>query len=275
MGAKDVILTRYRLKNDSPMPKKFHIMRRFLLPILILLLGSATAEAAGNVTVDRGPAEKFLDIDVHVLVGGSYMTENYTSSYPEISDLNTSMRPAFGVGVGARFNIRNFLGLGTELNFTRNGFSMDMAVVGSGGQSVSNVFQRNTYYKMDIPVYVSFIFNLSQAVRWNVDGGLYYAYGLAGKQKNTIYDTRSNELGQLMMSVTPYEADFYKDSKAFINSYDRGDIGLHLATGLTFSKHFKVGIRAHIGMSNLAHSTGIVKPDSHTMDFMATLGWQF
>ena len=78
-----------------------------------------------------------------------------------------------------------------------------------------------------------------------------------------------------MMSVTPYEADFYKDSRGFINSYDRGDIGLHLATGLTFSKHFKVGVRAHVGMSDLAHSTGIVKPDSHTMDFMATLGWQF
>lgn len=241
----------------------------------MLLLGSVVAKASDPVMVDRGRAARFIDIDVHVMAGGSYMTENYMSCYPEMSDLNTSMRPSFGVGVGARFNIRGFLGLGTELNFTRNGFNMDMAVIGSSGQSVSNVFQRNTYYKVDIPVYVTFLFNLSRTVRWNVDGGMYYAYGLSGKQKNTIYDTRSNDLGQLMMSVTPYDADFYKDSRAFINSYDRGDIGLHLATGLTFSGHLKVGVSARIGMSNLANSTGLVKPESHTMDFMATLGWQF
>ena len=240
-----------------------------------MLLCTVTANASQPEMIDRSRPERFLDIDVHVMVGGSYMTENYVSCYPEISDLNTSMRPAFGVGVGARFNIRSYLGLGTELNFTRNGFGMDMAVIGRGGQSVSNVFQRNTYYKVDIPLYVSFIFNLSKEVRWNVDAGMYYAYGLGGKQKNTIYDTRTNELGQLMMSVTPYEADFYKDTRAFINSYDRGDIGLHLATGLTFSRHLKVGVRAHIGMSNLAYSTGLVRPNSHTLDFMAMVGWQF
>lgn len=249
-------------------------MRRFILPIL-LFFAAVTSQASEPKMVDRGRPAKFLDIYVHVMAGGSYMTENYTSCFPEISDLNTSMRPAYGAGVGARFNIRSFLGLGTELNFTRNGFGMDMAVIGRGAQSVSNVFQSNTYYKVDIPLYVTFIFNLSQAVRWNVDGGLYYAYGIGGKQKNTIYDTRTNDLGQLMMSVTPYEADFYKDSRAFINSYDRGDIGLYLATGLTFSNHLKVGIRAHIGMSNLAYSTGIVRPNTHTMDFMAMVGWQF
>lgn len=255
--------------------KKVMTMHKILLPILVILLGGSVAKASGPEMVDRGRAEKFLDIDVHLLAGGSYMTENYTTCYPDISDLNTSMRPAFGAGVGARFNIRNYIGLGTEINFTSNGFNMDMAVVGSGGQSVSNVFQRNTYYKVDFPVYVTFLFNLSDAVRWNVDGGVYYGYGIAGKQKSTIYDTRSNELGQLMMSVTQYNADFYKDHRAFINSYDRGDIGLHLATGLTFSGHLRVGIRAHIGMSNLANSIGLVRPDSHTMDFMATVGWQF
>lgn len=227
------------------------------------------------VTLEHGRPADFINLDVRIMTGGSYMTENYTSCYPEISDINTSMRPSFGAGVGARFNIRRFLGLGTELNFTRNAFNVDMGVVGYGGRSVSNVFQRNTYYKVDIPVYVSLIFNLAGVAKWNIDTGLYYAYGISGKQKNTIYDTRSNELGQVMMSVTPYTADFYNDSKAFINSYDRGDIGVHLATGLTFSNHFKVGVRAHFGMSNPAKSTGLVRPNCHTMEFLACVGWQF
>ena len=144
--------------------KKVMTMHKILLPILVILFGGSVAKASGPEMVDRGRAEKFLDIDVHLLAGGSYMTENYTTCYPDISDLNTSMRPAFGAGVGARFNIRNFIGLGTEINFTSNGFNMDMAVIGSGGQSVSNVFQRNTYYKVDFPVYVTFLFNLSDAV---------------------------------------------------------------------------------------------------------------
>ena len=150
-----------------------------------------------------------------------------------------------------------------------------MAVVGSDRNSVSNVFQRNSYYKVDLPVYLTFMFNLSGTVKWNVDAGMYYSYGTGGKQKNTIYDTRANELGQLMMSVTNYKADFYNDSRAFINSYHRRDIGIHLATGLTFGGHLKVGVRAHIGCSNIAYSTGIVKPSSHTLDFLGLVGWQF
>ena len=240
-----------------------------------MAFASMPVRAEGHVTVDKSRPDDFIDFDVHALVGGSYIMENYVSCYPEISDLNAGMGAAFGVGAGVRFNIRGYLGLGTELNFTRNAAKMDMAVVGSDRNSVSNVFQRNSYYKVDLPVYLTFMFNLSGTVKWNVDAGMYYSYGTGGKQKNTIYDTRANELGQLMMSVTNYKADFYNDSRAFINSYHRRDIGIHLATGLTFGGHLKVGVRAHIGCSNIAYSTGIVKPSSHTLDFLGLVGWQF
>lgn len=249
------------------------MIRRLLLPVLMILVNCFTASADDDATVDAVQSKNFLNIEVHALIGGSYMTDNYPSCYPEISDLNTTLGPAAGIGVGAQFNLTRTIGLGTELNFTRNSFKMDMAVVGP--QSVSNVFQRNTYYKLDIPVYIRLNFDLACDVVWNVDGGLYYIYGLEGKQRSNIYDTRSNDLGQLMLSMTPIRADFYNDTDAFINSYDRGDIGLHLASGLTFREHFCIGIQAHIGFSNVAHSTGLVKPDMHTMDFRATVGWRF
>ena len=249
-------------------------MRRISLVISLLLTLCLPAWSARPM-VDYGKPDGFIDIYGQLLVGGSYITENYRSCYSEISDINSSMRPAFGLGVGARFNIRAFLGLGTELNFSRNGYNLDMAVVGDGDRSVSNVFQRNHFYKLDIPVFMSVIFNLSQSVKWNVDAGMYYAYGISGKQKNTIYNTRVNELEQLMMSVTPYEADFYNDKNAFINSYRRGDIGIHLATGLTFSSHLRIGVRSQFGFSNISNSIGIVKPSAHNLSFMAVVGWQF
>ena len=248
------------------------MIRRLLLPALIML-ASFIPVYADDVAADIVRQDNFLEIDVHALVGCSYMTENYISCYPEISDLNTSAGVSFGVGVGALFNINRLIGLGTELNFMRNAFKMDMAAVGP--QSVSNVFQRNTYYKIDFPVYVRWKFDLARNVVWNVDGGLYYTYGLGGKQKCNIYDTRTNDLGQLMLSMTPISADFYKDSKAFINSYDRSDIGLHAATGLTFRSHLSIGVRAHVGFKNVAHSIGLVRPNMHTMDFRACVGWRF
>ncbi|WP_305155044.1 hypothetical protein, partial [uncultured Duncaniella sp.] len=82
-------------------------------------------------------------------------------------------------------------------------------------------------------------------------------------------------LGQLIMSVSNFKADFYNDSKGFINSYNRSDMGLHLATGLTFGGHLRIGARVHIGFSNIANSTGIVKPTCHArfsrVDRMAVL----
>lgn len=238
---------------------------RVLASTLLLLL------CTSGISAQR----PLFNLYTHVLIGGSYLTENYRKCFSEISDLNTVMGPACGVGVGARFNIRPFLGLGTELNFTRNFDKMDIAVVGDDNRSVSNVFQRNVYWRLDFPVYMSYINRLGAKVEWNIDAGLYYAYGTGGSQKNNIYHTTANDLGQLMMSMTSYDTGFYNDPKAFINYYRRGDIGLHLATGLTFSGHLRVGARAHIGMSNAARTTGLVRPASHNMDFMAMLGWMF
>lgn len=243
--------------------------RRFaILPLL-------TAVLLGVFTQGASAAEPLFNLYVQGLLGGSYLTENYRKCFSEISDLNTVMGPAGGVGVGLRFNIRPSLGLGTELNFTRNSDKMDMAVVGEDNRSVSNVFQRNTYWRMDFPVYLSYIARLGGKVAWNADAGLYYAYGTGGSQKNNIYHTRANELGQLMMSVSSYDTGFYNDHRAFINYYRRGDIGVHLATGLTFMNHLRVGVRTHIGLSNAARTDSPVRPSSHNMDFLATVGWMF
>lgn len=252
-------------------------MRKTTLALILIFTSVFTLRgAAPGPDYDESVSSlSLLNLDVHLLVGGSYITENYRSCYPQISDINTVTGPAWGLGVGARFNIRPFLGLGTELNFTRNSDKMDLAVVGTDNTSVSNVFQRNTYWKLDFPVYLTYISKLANSVSWNVDAGIYYSYGTGGSQKNNIYHTSSNDLGQLMMVVTSLNTGFYNDYNAFIISYRRGDLGLHLATGLTFANHLKLGLRTHIGCQNTARSTGIVRPKSHNIDFLAMLGWQF
>lgn len=245
------------------------ISKRFAIFSLLaaLLLGVSAQSVRAS--------QPLFNLYVQGMLGGSYLTENYRKCFSEISDLNTVMGTAGGVGVGLRFNIHPGVGLGTELNFVRNSEKMDMAVVGANNHSVSNVFQRNTYWRLDVPVYLSYIARLGGKVEWNADAGLYYAYGTGGSQKNNIYHTQANELGQLIMSVSTYNTGFYNDRQAFINYYRRGDIGLHLATGLTFMRHLRIGVRAHLGFTNAARADSPVCPTSHNLDFLASVGWMF
>ncbi|MDE6359356.1 MAG: PorT family protein [Duncaniella sp.] len=245
------------------------VMAAFAMPVSIF------SQCRGGGGAVCGPAGiRFLEVDAHILVGGSYVTENYMSCFPEISDLNAGMGLAVGAGLGVKFNLTRTLGLGTGFNYVRNRGTLDMAVTGEGAASISNVFQTNTYYAVDFPVYLSYAPYIASGVRWNFDFGLFYSYGVRGKQKNTIYDAKTNDLGQLMTSKTYLETDYYKDG-AFINSFKRADIGLHLATGITFFHHLKLGVRTHIGFKNVAKSTGLRHPSSHNLSFMAMAGWVF
>lgn len=217
---------------------------------------------------------RLLDIDFHAMVGGSYVTENYMDCFPEISDINTNMGVAYGLGIGVKFNLSRKIGLGTGINIVRNRGTIDLAVGGQEAGSISNVFQRNTYYAFDFPVYISYSPRIAEGLRWNFDIGMYYSYGVKGTQKNTIYDAKTNELGQLMTTRTVLKTGFYNDT-AFINGFRRGDIGLHLATGITVLEHLKLGIRGHFGLKNVARTAGIKDPSCHNLSFMAVAGWVF
>lgn len=240
------------------------------------IITGAVAIAASLCTASAQESpERFININLHLLGGASYVTNNYVTCFPEVSDINSSMGPAFGAGAEVTCRVGRRFALGTGLNFVRNSRRMDMAVAGGGKPSVSNVFQRNIYYALEFPIFLRWEVKIAPSVRWNIDGGLYYAYGTGGKQKNIIYDAKVNDLGQLMMTRTQLDAGYYADDNAFVNSYRRGDLGLHIATGLTFRSHLTVGVRSHIGFKDVARSTGLVNPSAHNIDLMALVGWTF
>lgn len=250
-------------------------MKKQSLTISLLALFLLLPFASRAQLIDYGKPAKFLDIEAHLLFGGSYVTNNYLDCYSEISDLNSSMGKAWGLGAGVKFNISSFISLGTEFNYLRNSGKMDMAVTSEGKPNVSNVFLKNTYREIDIPIFISFNFNLASNIRWNVDGGFYLDFATSGKQKATIYNATVNDLGQLTTSVTHQKTDYYDNDKAFLNSYRTFDSGLHLATGLTFIEKISIGVRGQFGLRNVAQSNGIVKPSSHNIKLFATVGYHF
>lgn len=225
--------------------------------------------------INHSPAKEFVRFNAHVGVGNSFVTENYESVFPSISDLSLGSGWAFMVGATAEFSIRDYLAIGTELNILIDNYTADMIIHSEGSQSVSNVFLKNHYYYLNFPIYASVKMNLASTVRWNIDAGLYYSYGLGGHQRQTIYNAVVNDLGQQILSSYTIRTHYFKDADSFINAATRSDIGLHLATGLTFSEHYSIGVRTQIGFKNVAYTVGLNNPNIHNFSFLATAGYFF
>lgn len=226
--------------------------------------------------IDHGPASRFLTLDAHALIGGVEVLQNYGSTFPEISELDVSMSTALGVGMGAEMSFSDFLSLGLQGNFLINNYRVNMAVANDAGPSMTNCFVRNHFYTFNFPVYLSTHYNLGEVVRWNVDLGMYYSYGVGGSQKATLYNARVNDLGQLVTSLTHQDNRYFNSREALLTSSYRSDIGLHVATGFTFSQLIKFSIATQIGFKNVSHVyNGVQRPNLHNFNFLCSLGWCF
>ncbi len=227
--------------------------------------------------IDFGPAPDFIDVEARVMGGGSVITENYMGCFPEITEMNTSAGLTAGAGLSAVFGIRDWLGIGTELNLLSQRYRADMAVSNEEATSVSNIFLRNNTLVANIPVYLQFRFNIVDGVRWTVDAGLFYSYGLHGRQNQSIYSSQVNSLGQLVNNHITDKVHYYNSVSTFINSYRRADIGIHLGTSLRFSKRLSVGARLDFGLKNVAHivgNSGIICPNIHNFGYSFSIGYR-
>lgn len=248
--------------------------RRTIISLIVLISTVFAGKAEGFI--DYGPAPRFLDLEVHGIVGSSMITENYLGCFPEINQMNTSPGTSVGIGAAAVFGIRNWLGLGTEINFQRNHYRIDMAVSANDGSSISNIFLRNSASYIQIPLYMQFRFNVARNVRWRVDAGIYYAYGMSGSQRQDIYNAQVNSLGQLVSTVLSTKPGYFGDGSTFIHAFRRSDIGLHIATSIRFHR-FSVGGRINVGFKNIAYipdGRGIVTPNIHNLSYAFTVGYQ-
>ncbi len=245
----------------------------FIIALIIIALPGAPLSARGFI--DYGPADKFIDIEFHGFVGGSMITENYLSCFPELSQMNTAPGVASGAGATAVCALRDWIGIGTGIDICFNNYRIDMAASSADLSSVSNIFLRNSASYLRFPVFIRFAFNVAPTVRWRVDGGIYYAYGVGGHQKQDIYNAQVNSLGQLVSASISDRYGYFNNRNSFIHSIHRSDIGLHAATSLLF-RHFSVGATLDLGLKNVAFiydNRGIVTPNVHNFTYGVVLGY--
>lgn len=240
---------------------------------IMLSVTSMTLRADG--LVDFAPASKFIEVDVHALGGIGSVTNNYKKHFPQIQNLNVNMGESLGLGFRAVFGLKEFLGFGTALDLTMNKYNIDMAVVGTDKLSMSSMFIDNRTYYVNIPVFVSFRFKVDKSVRWAVDAGMYYAYGLGGTQKQRIYRADINAMDEIVPQVVDLKTNYFHSTSTFINGYNRGDLGLHLATYINFGPHLVVGARYQFGLKNTSRALGVVNPMIRNHYFQGSVGYRF
>lgn len=248
---------------------------RAILAMLLMTATMAMTAATKPELIDYGPARRFIEPSIHIIGGGSTILHNYRSTFGEIENLNTNMGFLIGGGGRATFGIRDFIGLTTEINFMARNYNMDMSVVGTDQSSMSAVFINSRTYSFSFPVLITFRFNVAHSVRWNVDGGMYYSYGVGGHQNQRIYVGQINELGQLIGERIDIKSDYYSSGATFQNSFRRSDWGLHFGTSLDIGPHIQVGGRVQIGLKNTSFTHGIKNPQVRNFDVTGLVGWRF
>lgn len=253
------------------------MMRLYIskLFVLTVLASCSIFACAQEKFVDYGPAKSLLEVELNALAGGSTVTQNYKKIYSRIQEQNVNMGNSWGLGAKAVFGIRDFFGIGTAANFFWNQYNIDMAVVGADNTSMSAVFVNNRNFTFNVPVFVSFRFNVAHSVRWNVDGGFYYSFGFAGRQKQKIYRAEINAIDELVPEIQIVSTDYYHSPRTLFNVFNRGDIGIHFASSLNLGPHLSIGFQTQFGLKNAARSNGVDNPSVHNYTLHGIIGYRF
>ena len=250
--------------------------RHIAIAFLSLVASIQICSASSTEFVDRARPSKIVEVGVHALVGGSYITDNYANCFPEIRQANSNMGVAYGAGAGVTLMLREYFGFGTELNVVANHQNINVFTTDAELSSASNIYLRNSYVYGNIPVFASWRFNVASTVRWVLDAGVFYSYGLSGNQRQTIYRAGLNALDQMVYNISEFMTDFFKSLDTFQNAFHRSNMGIHLGSSLVFRNHFVIGGRAQFGLRNMAYVyNGITTPSMHSINFTFRLGWRF
>lgn len=248
-------------------------LKFFLLLVLIGAGGNMQANGAGMI--DFSPSKKFIDIDLHGLVGGSTIMQNYKNSFPEIDSFNTNMGFAGGIGGRATFGLREYLGLTTELNFLVRSYDYNLVAGTEGSEGVTGAQVDNKTCIFNIPLAITLRMMIARNVKWLVDVGLYYSYGFYGRQKQDIFAGKVNPLGELVVVYQHIKTDYFNSNHTFLNSFRRSDYGFYIGTFLDLGPHLRIGARLQTGFKNTSYSYGVVNPSVRNFDFYGSVGYRF
>lgn len=248
------------------------ILRNFLA--VAALIGSVSAAHAVDM-LDTSVPHKFIEVNVHTGIGTSTIINNYASVAESITAMKLSAGTRMVGGFSAELPIRDFLSVGTGVDFAINNYSQTMTMLDGYHGTLGTLLTSNHYYTLEVPLYVGLRLNLGSRVRWHNELGAYVAYGTGGSSKTTAFVSSTNSLGQTQVSEAQYDRKYYDSNDPVFCTMRRSDIGLHLATGILINHHYTVKASLHVGIRDLAKNFGVYNADAHTLAPTFMIGYTF
>lgn len=177
-------------------------------------------------------------------------------------------RTAFHVGVVTDIPIVKSLYVETGLYLQSKGakynYSDDLEISGSP-------------LYLQIPLLLSYRYDFSDDVQLQVNFGPYFAYGIGGKMKLTLWDDNSANSASY-----DFFGDDYSDELGILfdnaTKFNRFDCGLQVGAGFTFAKHYYVGFAYEFGLTNMTDQPHVRKDDKYSMknsNWMLGIGYNF
>ena len=226
-------------------------MKRLLLSVAVALCAlTASAQRTSTSSSSFFSTEK-SDQGVTFGIEGGLNLSSATG------DLEADSRTSFNVGLAVNIPLMQSLYLKTGLYYTDKGAKekegTDEVSIGAG--------------YLEIPVLASYRYDFGSGTQLQVNFGPYFAYGIAGKVKNTYYDDYEE------MNYTD-KYDTFGDEGLL----KRFDAGLHIGTGVTIANHFYVGLGYEFGLTNALNESldeEFGELSAKTSNFFVNVGYTF
>lgn len=213
----------------------------------VSILSVSTASAADFFSTER--SEELFSVGARI----GFNTSNTTTNGDGMSKHQTSWGTGFDLGVVANINFRDWFAVqpGFFYESRSNGYTFVSKASGATAVMVGDALE----YAFKVPVLAQARFNVSDKIRWSVDLGPYFSFGIGHKDKGTLY------MGGL---ETDYSMDYDELHKKF-------DFGFKVGSGITVLDHYYLGIHYMAGMSDAYKNGGGGSHKAWTF----TLGYDF
>ncbi|MCD8281714.1 MAG: PorT family protein [Prevotella sp.] len=175
---------------------------------------------------------------------------------------NAGSKPGFHVGVVADIPIiSQYFYVQPGLYYTMKGYKASYSDSDDGYYWKET--EKTTPSFLEIPILLSGRYAFNDKVGVQVDFGPYLAIGIAGKYKDEETETYDGET-----DTDKYDCDYFGDKKGIGGK--RFDFGLSVGAGVTFVKHYYLGLHYELGLTN-AYKYEKIK----NRNFMISLGYNF
>lgn len=217
-------------------------MKKLLLVFVCAISAlTVSAQRASSSSSSFFSTEK-ADGGVQFGIRAGLSLSNYTFS-EDGSSYSPESRTTFHVGVIADIPLMQSLYIQTGLFLENKGAK----------EEDEGYTTKTTPMYLQIPVLASYRYDFSDALQLQFNVGPYFAYGISGKWKEEGHGVDE-------------EIDFFDDG------IKRFDCGLQIGGGLTFAKHYYLGVAYEFGFTNIADDSDMKMKNNN---LMFSLGYNF